>query len=511
MDSPQVTWDEENDEQPQVQWDEAPKSAPAQNPPAETPGFLNTLGREVTSAGKSIIETPASIYHAFADDVRPDEKGTIAETISKNRASNPVENRIALGLHRTVTQPLAVAGQWWKNAITGQNPNAYEEALSVAPEAVGSAAGNVVLGKAAESVPRAAGRAVEVASDPALRSATGAAVKAGAAQLPKAAVKRIPYIGKVAGDVYDAATNAYRSTKEAIPLDATEENAPYAGGYDLSSPEQMQAWWKGRGGVLKSERPEGPIHGPGPKNPAPAPQLSSEAAIPTEASTQSAIPTKPRYAYRSRNVGEEGIPATSSHAHATMSEPEARSYLESRGAVEGKPQELVRVDLSQLPENQFSILAGPRGNDWVRFNQPLPESAVSRVEGSAIPTQYGVEDIAQGVERALGGKPLEPNVPLREQLRATRSAPKEPSMLEGHTKTESSAVKSYRYDPDKQELHIQANNGQVHVYGDVSAEDAANYANAESKGRAWAGIKQRHPHVAKFINGKRVAVRPTER
>src|SRR6267378_29848 len=86
-----------------------------------------------------------------------------------------------------------------------------------------------------------------------------------------------------------------------------------------------------------------------------------------------------RYALRSRDVGEEGIPSDSP-SQATMSPIEARGYVESRGRITGNPQELVRVDLNKLSPGDYQRMSGPNGHEWIKFNSPIPENVVERVK-----------------------------------------------------------------------------------------------------------------------------------
>ena len=121
------------------------------------------------------------------------------------------------------------------------------------------------------------------------------------------------------------------------------------------------------------------------------------------------------------------------------------------------------------------------------------------------------------LDKSLGAKKLEPNVPLRQQMdRVTPSssaAPKAPAaapdLPEGHAPVQSSALKSYKYDPQAQEFHARYSSGgdTTHVFGDVSPEEAQAFAEAKSKGSAMQTIKNGHALVAKIINGKRVAVK----
>jgi len=93
---------------------------------------------------------------------------------------------------------------------------------------------------------------------------------------------------------------------------------------------------------------------------------------------------EPVYAYRTRDVGEQGIPADSrSHAHATMSEEEAKSYSESRGKVQGKPQETVRFRLDKVKPEDYERKAGPGGSDWIKLKKAVPEEATEKLSPNA--------------------------------------------------------------------------------------------------------------------------------
>lgn len=103
----------------------------------------------------------------------------------------------------------------------------------------------------------------------------------------------------------------------------------------------------------------------------------------------------PQYAYRVRNSGERGV-GTQGHAQATMSPDEARGYVESRGNLpenSGKKQELVRVDLSKLPKDSYSVKLGPNGHGWVKFNKEVPESAVEPLPSKPIKFRQNLNEI----------------------------------------------------------------------------------------------------------------------
>ncbi len=185
-----------------------------------------------------------------------------------------------------------------------------------------------------------------------------------------------------------------------------------------------------------------------------------------------------------------------------MSEDEARRYMESRGDTQGKPQQLVRVNLSKLSPADFDLKPGPNGADWVRFNREVPETHIEPVA-----TPAPIDKLGPALEQGLGAKKLESTVPLREQMKPAEPAA-ESDLPEGHTPVESSALRSVRYDQGAREFHAMPKGGTtVYVYGDVSPEEADAFSKAESKGKAWQEIR-RNPLVAKIVNGKRIATKP---
>lgn len=125
MSAAQVTWD---NPAPQVKWDdEQPKTAPVA---PEQPGFLNTLGREAKSIGGTVANMLPGIYHSFADEPTPDEQDFF-------HGDTKGPKRVGLGIDRLITQPIRHATDWYKDAFQGKIASPYEDALSVAPEAMG--------------------------------------------------------------------------------------------------------------------------------------------------------------------------------------------------------------------------------------------------------------------------------------------------------------------------------------------------------------------------------------
>jgi hypothetical protein len=105
-------------------------------------------------------------------------------------------------------------------------------------------------------------------------------------------------------------------------------------------------------------------------------------------------------------------------------------------------------------------------------------------------------EVQQALETALGGKPLQPGVSLRNQPAAQAIAAGK--LPEGFTPVQSSVIKGYKYDPAAQEFTAITNNGQTYTHGEVTPDQVAAFEGADSKGRAWtAAIRNSSPLVRK--------------
>lgn len=93
--------------------------------------------------------------------------------------------------------------------------------------------------------------------------------------------------------------------------------------------------------------------------------------------------SRPDYAYRVRNQGEEGIPIGSRNngAHATTDLEDAQRLMPGRQMAEnGEPQEVVKYDLSKLKEGKDYVRLPREGApDWIRMLRPLGEGEVQPV------------------------------------------------------------------------------------------------------------------------------------
>lgn len=129
-----------------AQYAEKPSAQAAPEEKSPEPSFLNTLGREGRSAYQSIVGIPGAVYHAFSDAPTPEEQKEFSTD-----AHPGLIKRGAIGLTRMTAEPIADAAVWYTRAAQGKIPNAYEQALSVAPEAFGQGAGNVIAAKGVDS------------------------------------------------------------------------------------------------------------------------------------------------------------------------------------------------------------------------------------------------------------------------------------------------------------------------------------------------------------------------
>jgi len=117
-----------------------------------------------------------------------------------------------------------------------------------------------------------------------------------------------------------------------------------------------------------------------------------------EGAVERYIPTQaePNYAYRSRDVGEQGIPANEdSHAQLTSSENQAHLYAQDgqRNAETGKPQEVVRVDMNKIRPSDYITKKQDGDISWHKLNRDIPEELVEKM-----PTRPTISTGIQGVK-----------------------------------------------------------------------------------------------------------------
>jgi hypothetical protein len=93
-------------------------------------------------------------------------------------------------------------------------------------------------------------------------------------------------------------------------------------------------------------------------------------------------PGAPRFVYRARDVGDEGVPLEPhSSAQATSDFGQARKFAEP-GQRSSEQGQVVRIDLSQLKPTDYVVKTHPDGMKWVRFTRPLSEDEVTHFAGA---------------------------------------------------------------------------------------------------------------------------------
>lgn len=148
------------------------------------------------------------------------------------------------------------------------------------------------------------------------------------------------------------------------------------------------------------------------------------------------------------------------------------------------------------------FLMGGKGKEPAAEAEPAAPEAIPRPSAepaeSAAPPPVTRQQVSQAVDESLGVTPLQKNVPLREQLPFTKNPQTAaPTGSEAHIPVESSAINSYRYNPQASEFHVITKSGQEYVYGDVSPDQVQEFEQAESKGKAFGKIKGQSPLVRK--------------
>lgn len=200
MGSPQITWDQPQQQAPQIQWDQS-----ATQPQAELRGpetgvrpWLRSLESDLRYGGQSTL--PGRLLHKIgyqAPEPLGGEGGT-AGSMMVSPLTGPTF--AAHGVAEVAAgHPLRGTGE----ILSGIGEAAQIPMAFVAPET----------------------------AEAATTSRTAQAIGAGARAIVPSAIRRIPYVGNVAGDVYDAGRNAFRAAGPARnrTIDSGEM-ADYMGG-----------------------------------------------------------------------------------------------------------------------------------------------------------------------------------------------------------------------------------------------------------------------------------------
>ncbi len=220
------------------------------------------------------------------------------------------------------------------------------------------------------------------------------------------------------------------------------------------------------------------------------PSWQNSQAEPTELT----VDTTPAEPWKPTRAPKQAAPAPKDRPTPAWQQP---------GQSEGRE---LTVDASPMEPYKPTRAPAPPVRGSVAKSMAAPDEPTQIARGSVAQMMNSAKKTSPSqveglLQQGLGNKPLDPNVPLKMQGKAA-------DLPEGHTPVESSALRSYKYDPTAKEFHARATSGDTtYVYGDVSPEAAQGFEQAESKGKAWQGIRS-NPLVAKIVNGKRIDVKP---
>jgi hypothetical protein len=429
-----------------------------------------TLGRELSSAAQSIYGIPKAIIHAFTDEPTAEEKTQFQGDVQGAK-------RIGLGIHRLTTAPLQTAAEWYGNVAQGRVPDAYGQALSVAPEAIGQGAGTVVSAKLAEMAPASA----KAVSDT-VQKITPPAIRGAASGINTVLQKAPGAVGAAAGAGAGALTHV-----------------PYAEWLGAALGREVGK------AVLPKLRVPGEDFGlptPEPTNPG-APLPATPAPEQLNPSLVSPARTLPGQVAPERIAPEQPIPGVTSRPFIERVQPDRGLLLT------GESPETSLNRIRELPTPERGLDPGIRPSIERIIDEAIPanEQPVANFQAKA-KANYHLSALEEQLNNALGGKKLAPGVPLKDQAGAMQApAAKLP---EGFTPVESSALNGYKYDPGAQTFESITKNGEHYVHGEVDPETAQEFVDAESKGAAWNKLRNAPgvTYLGKMRNGKLLAAQP---
>jgi hypothetical protein len=479
--------------------------------PDAVPSFWDTLSREVKAGGKTIAGMPAAIYHAFSDPPTPEEKDRMAEP-----GASHLNNQIGLGIYRMSVAPAEVAGKYYWDAAHGKygDASAVESAmLNEAPEAIGQAGGTVIAGKVASTAGdivkgAPAGDAIlAVRPKPTLNNPTaGPDLSIPATDTAAAAVRGSvkaanTVLAKAPGTI-GAATGAAIGHATGVPYGG-EVGAIIGGGIGREVLPKVQI--PGEGFGLPNRVEGGPVSAP-----AYQPPVEPQPVYPGV--------TQPE-------ANPEAVQANALLKPGASPSPEPADALGKLPPAAQSPAERLPAAFQPLPKTPPPV-PGTVDQPFKSLTElPIPavNQAIKELGVSApLPSLTArANQIANLAVEGAGGKipePLQPNVPLKNQGNGGVVTKASGAIPEGHTAVDSSAVKSYKYDPAAKEIDITTPGGGRYVYGDIEPQQAAAFGKGEyqgmgkndapSVGKAWADVRNNSVLVKKMVNGKLVSVKP---
>ena len=292
-------------------------------------------------------------------------------------------------------------------------------------------------------------------------------------------------------------------------------------------PESAVSTFLMAGGIPEGEAAE-PVATAKPVTPsfpgAPLPEKPPQELLQARTVGQGAQVTKDPAAGLSTIPAKPEVPAT--YPGASLPAKPPAEVLQAQPLAEGgKPGTSQSDALAKIPNRTISELPA------AAVGQAIQELGAKASIPDVTERANNIAKLSELLNQGLGGKGLEPNVPIKNQgavmtpgatevksnIRSSRgfggggtSELPEPQQRNPAPSGESTAVGDFRYDPDAQEMHItsKGTNARTYVYGEVTPEQAQMFHAAESKGMAWKAIRDNNPYVAKIIDGKRMSVKP---
>lgn len=168
----------------------------------------------------------------------------------------------------------------------------------------------------------------------------------------------------------------------------------------------------------------------------------------------------------------------------------------------------------ELPAGFQSVAQAPPGSANNPFQAPPQVEAPPAVAlpqeslpvAAAPQTEAAPAKLDQLLSDALGGKKLEPNVPLKNQTAVTpttkpAAAAAKSEIPAGFTPVKSSVLKAYKYNSATQEFDGITNTGQVYRHAEVTPDQFQKFESADSKGKAWNELRNNATPLGKVNNG----------
>lgn len=456
------------------------KIVPIQDQPVKHEGFWNALGSDLKGiaegTGKTILAAGTGNPAAFTDQALQ-----TGATVSDNMQHRRDEGRSLA--YRTIA-PVGDA--------LGVNTRGMEDAADAGD--IGGVAGHAAAVPTAmaatAAIAHGAPPAAEVLSDAAQKS-----VREAVKTINKGLQKAPEAMGAAAGAGVGGAAGGVIAGPLGAKLGAEiGGSAGYAIGKSVLPKVQIP----GSGFGLPDRVTGGPVDAP-PYQPAPDPSLTSPArTLPGDVAPESTQPI-PGVDVRPslhRIMPDRGLQLTGEvqpvYPGGSLPATPPAELLQARSLAEGAktPPPAQAKALGDLPVHAVTQAVQELGTKAPLADVTARANQIAR--------------LSELLNDSMGGKGLEPNVPLKNQ----GGAPTPQGVVEGHTPVQSSALKSYKYDPDAQEFESVTNTGAHYIHGDVSPDQAAAFEAASSKGKAWNTLRQNSTLVAKVVNGKRIPVKP---